>query len=82
MPLIADRLHDAVVHFHSSEYRSPAAIPPGPVLVVGGGNTGFQIAEELAATHEVHLSIGSRQPPLPQKIFGRDAFRFPRCRPG
>jgi putative flavoprotein involved in K+ transport len=32
---------------------------PGPVLVVGGGNTGFQIAEELAGTHEVHLSIGA-----------------------
>jgi putative flavoprotein involved in K+ transport len=46
------------------------------VLVVGGGNTGFQIAEELSAEHEVHLSIGSRQAPLPQKILGFDAFRF------
>jgi cation diffusion facilitator CzcD-associated flavoprotein CzcO len=31
------------------------------VLVVGGGNAGFQIAQELSGTHEVHLSIGSRQ---------------------
>src|SRR4051794_26107374 len=76
VPGIATGLHDSVVHFHSSAYRTPAAIPPGPALVVGGGNTGFQIAEELSATHEVHLSIGSRQAPLPQKIFGRDAFRF------
>src|SRR3954454_21342512 len=75
-PPIAGGLADAVVNFHSSEYRTPGSIPPGPVLVVGGGNTGFQIAEELSATHEVHLSIGSRQAPLPQKIFGRDAFRF------
>jgi putative flavoprotein involved in K+ transport len=44
------------------------------VLVVGGGNTGFQIARELAGTHEVHLAVGSRQTPLPQRILGRDLF--------
>ena len=49
---------------------------PRPVLVVGGGNTGFQIAEELAGTREVHLAVGSRQTPLPQRILGRDLFRF------
>ena len=76
VPPFASALHDDVVHLHSSEYRTPSAIPPGPVLVVGGGNTGFQIAEELAATHEVHLSIGSRQTPLPQRILGRDLFTF------
>jgi putative flavoprotein involved in K+ transport len=42
------------------------------VLVVGGGNTGFQIAKELSATHKVVLSIGSRQKPLPQRLLGRD----------
>lgn len=41
---------------------------------MGGGNTGYQIAEELAATHEVHLAIGSRQRPLPQRVLGRDLF--------
>jgi putative flavoprotein involved in K+ transport len=76
MPAIAKRLHGDVANFHSSDYRTPGALPPGPVLVVGGGNTGFQIAAELAATHEVHLSIGSRQMPLPQRIFGRDLFKF------
>jgi putative flavoprotein involved in K+ transport len=44
--------------------------------VVGGGNTGYQIAEELAADHEVHLSVGSRQTPLPQRLLGRDLFRY------
>src|SRR3954454_5179046 len=73
-PPIAGGLADAVVHFHSSEYRTPDSIPPGPVLVVGGGNTGFQIAAELTATHQVHLSIGSRQKPLPQRVLGRDLF--------
>ena len=44
------------------------------MLVVGGGNTGFQIAKELSATHKVILSVGSRQKPLPQRLAGRDLF--------
>ena len=44
------------------------------MLVVGGGNTGFQIAKELSATHKVVLSVGSKQKPLPQRIAGRDLF--------
>ena len=44
------------------------------MLVVGGGNTGFQIAKELAATHKVYLAVGSRQTPLPQRFLGRDLF--------
>ena len=75
-PEMASRLDPEVVQVHSTEYRNPDALPPGPVLVVGGGNTGFQIAEELAATREVHLAIGSRQTPLPQRILGRDLFRY------
>ena len=46
------------------------------MLVVGGGNTGFQIAEELSRYHDVHLSIGSRQTPLPNASSGRDLFRY------
>jgi putative flavoprotein involved in K+ transport len=49
-------------------------VPQGTVLVVGGGNTGFQIAKELSATHKVVLSVGSRQKPLPQRVLGRDLF--------
>jgi len=76
VPPIAKALDPAVVQFHSGAYRTPEAIPEGPVLVVGGGNTGFQIAEELSASHEVHLSIGSRQTPLPQRVLGRDLFWY------
>ena len=76
VPAIAERLDPGLVQLHSSVYRSPQAIPKGPVLVVGGGNTGFQIAEELAASREVHLSIGSRQISLPQRILGRDLFWY------
>ena len=76
VPRIAEKLGDDVVQMHSTGYRSPQSVPDGPVLVVGGGNTGFQIAEELSASREVHLAIGSRQTPLPQRILGRDLFWY------
>jgi putative flavoprotein involved in K+ transport len=76
VPALGDALDAGVAQLHSSAYRNPAQLPDGPALVVGGGNTGYQIAEELAADREVHLAIGSRQLPLPQRIAGRDLFRF------
>ena len=75
-PELAAALDDGVTQLHSSDYRSPAQLPAGRVLVVGGGNTGYRIAEELSATHEVHLSVGSRQAPLPQSVLGVDLFRI------
>lgn len=76
VPQLAQGLGDGVVQMHSTAYRSPESVPDGRVLVVGGGNTGFQIAQELSASREVHLSIGSRQMPLPQRVLGRDLFWF------
>jgi putative flavoprotein involved in K+ transport len=76
VPSISERLDDSVVQLHSSDYRSPEQLPDAPVLVVGGGNTGFQIAAELAGAREVHLAVGTRQTPLPQRIAGRDLFRY------
>jgi putative flavoprotein involved in K+ transport len=76
VPPIAEGLRDGVVQMHSTGYRSPESVPEGCVLVVGGGNTGFQIAEELSASREVHLAVGSRQAPLPQRILGRDLFWY------
>jgi putative flavoprotein involved in K+ transport len=74
VPEIAKRLEPDVVQMHSTGYRNPSAIPEGTVLVVGGGNTGFQIAEELSRTHRVVLAVGSKQTPLPQRLLGRDLF--------
>jgi putative flavoprotein involved in K+ transport len=76
VPALARELTGEVVQLHSAEYRTPGDLPAGRVLVVGGGNTGFQIAEELAGSRDVHLAIGSRQTPLPQRILGRDLFSF------
>jgi len=74
LPPTAQRLDDSVTQLHSADYRNPQALPPGPVLVVGGGNSGFQIAEELAATRQVDLAVATKAPMLPQRLAGKDLF--------
>jgi putative flavoprotein involved in K+ transport len=74
IPPPAAKLDPSVTQVHSADYRNPQALPDGPVLVVGGGNSGFQIAEELAATRTVDLSIATKYPMLPQRRTGKDLF--------
>src|SRR6266545_773439 len=75
VPPVAGDLDEAVFQIHSADYRNPAQLPEGGrVLVVGGGNSGFQIAEELAATRKVDLAVGKRVPSLPQRLVGKDLF--------
>ena len=74
VPKLAEKLAEDVFQTHAVGYRRPDHVPKGTILVVGGGNTGFQIAKELSATHKVVLSVGSRQKPLPQRVLGRDLF--------
>jgi putative flavoprotein involved in K+ transport len=74
VPPVAGGLDGSVTQIHSADYRSPEALPDAPVLVVGGGNSGFQIAAELARTRDVELSVGSAYLSLPQRVLGRDLF--------
>jgi putative flavoprotein involved in K+ transport len=74
VPKLNEKLSAGLFQTHAVGYRKPGDVPKGTVLVVGGGNTGFQIAKELSPTHEVVLSIGSQQKPLPQRVLGRDLF--------
>jgi putative flavoprotein involved in K+ transport len=56
------------------DYRNPAALPPGRVLVVGSGQSGAQVAEELCqAGREVVLACG-KAPWCPRRVGGRDIF--------
>ena len=45
-----------IVQFHSSAYRNPAQLQPGDVLIVGAGNSGADIALDVAPTHRVWLA--------------------------
>ncbi len=74
LPSTGSEFDASVTQVHSAAYRNPASIPAGKVLVVGAGNSGLQIALELARTHEVHLAVGTRQKTVPQRPLGRDLF--------
>ena len=61
-----------VVQLHSSAYRNPEQLPDGGVLVVGGGASGVQIADELRrAGRDVHMAIGPHTRP-PRRYRDRD----------
>jgi putative flavoprotein involved in K+ transport len=73
IPRVAERLPASVVQIHSSAYRNPDQLPPGPVLVVGSGQSGCQIAEDLhLAGRTTHLAVGAA-PRCPRMYRGRDA---------
>jgi putative flavoprotein involved in K+ transport len=55
-PEFAGGLSANVVQLHSADYRNPGQLQPGRVLLVGAGNTGAEIAMDLAPTHEVLLA--------------------------
>ncbi|QGK70212.1 SidA/IucD/PvdA family monooxygenase [Allosaccharopolyspora coralli] len=74
IPSVASGLDARVTQLHSCQYQSPTALPAGRILVVGGGNSGYQIAAELAATHPVDLAVGRHNVSVPQRPLGRDIF--------
>jgi putative flavoprotein involved in K+ transport len=55
-PAFGDELSADIVQLHSADYRNPGQLAPGPVLLVGAGNTGAEIAMDLAPTHKVLLA--------------------------
>ncbi|GEM82229.1 flavin-containing monooxygenase [Meiothermus hypogaeus] len=73
-PAFAQQLDASIEQLHSSAYLNPKQLPKGEALVVGSGNSGLQIAEDLLDTHSVTLAWGRPQPFLPQRILGRSIF--------
>jgi putative flavoprotein involved in K+ transport len=72
LPKIAERLPEHIVQIHSSEYKNPQSLPGKSVLVVGTGQSGCQIAEDLhLAGKKVHLCVGSA-PRSPRRYRGKD----------
>ncbi|WP_314915521.1 NAD(P)/FAD-dependent oxidoreductase [Pseudomonas helleri] len=71
IPAIAPQ--DSALHqIHSADYRNPAQLPAGAVLVVGAGSSGVQIADELQRSgRQVYLSVGAHDRP-PRAYRNRD----------
>jgi putative flavoprotein involved in K+ transport len=74
IPIFAEHIPEEIVQISSDAYKNPQSLPPGAVLVVGSGQSGCQIAEEL---HEfgrkVYLSTGSTGR-VPRRYRGKDSF--------
>ena len=76
IPRIGERLPPDVLQIHSQDYKNPAQLPEGEVLVVGTGQSGCQIAEDLhLAGRKVHLAVGDA-PRSPRMYRGKDTIRW------
>ncbi|KQU04441.1 FAD-dependent oxidoreductase [Rhodococcus sp. Leaf7] len=76
MPRLAERIPPSITQIHSSAYRSASALPAGGVLVVGTGQSGAQIAEDLHLEgRQVHLVAGSA-PRVARFYRGRDCVAW------
>jgi putative flavoprotein involved in K+ transport len=76
LPEVAAALPKRLTQIHSHHYRKPEDLPDGAVLVVGSGQSGVQLAEELSdADREVYLSVGTAGR-APRRYRGSDTFRW------
>jgi putative flavoprotein involved in K+ transport len=74
-PHFAAELNASILQCHSSHYRNPHQLQKGDALVVGVGQSGAEIAKDLAATRQVWLS-GQARVHLPRTLFGRHIFEW------
>ena len=76
VPRCAERLAPDLVQVHSAAYRNPSQLPDGAVLVVGSGQSGCQIAEDLhLARRKVHLCVGDA-PRVSRRYRGKDVVEW------
>lgn len=76
VPRMAERLPRSVLQLHSAGYKNAQQLPPGEILVVGSGQSGAQIAEDLhLAGRTVHLCVGSA-PRTARRYRGRDVVAW------
>jgi putative flavoprotein involved in K+ transport len=75
-PAWHENIADDILRIHSHDYRNPAELPDGAVLVVGSGQSGCQVVEDLLlAGREVHLCVGSASR-IPRRYRGRDIIHW------
>lgn len=75
-PRFASSLPSNILQLHSSEYKNPRQLPDGAALVVGTGQSGAQIAEELHESGRTLFVSVSSCPRVPRHYRGRDAVRW------
>lgn len=76
VPGFADQLDPSITQIHSSEYHAPEQLPNNDVLVVGAGNSGAEIAVELASTDRYIYLSGRDTGHIPLVFFNNRAFSW------
>lgn len=71
-PAVADELARRIPVIGSTSYRSPSTLPDGPVLVIGGGQSAAQIADELLRSGRDVVLAAGRAPAMPRRVADRD----------
>ena len=74
LPAFSASLNESILQLHSSEYKNPNQLQKGNVLVVGGGNSGAQIAVELSEERVTYLAISKKLSYFPLTISGKSMF--------
>jgi putative flavoprotein involved in K+ transport len=76
LPVTRSRLPDDIVQLHTAGYRNPAALPPGAIVVVGSGQSGCQITEDLLSAGRTVYLCTSKVGRAPRRYRGRDTLEW------
>jgi putative flavoprotein involved in K+ transport len=76
VPELAKDLPPALHSIHTDDYWAPEDVPPGGVLVVGSGQSGLQIADELARSGRPVVVAVGKHGWVPRRVYGYDQMRW------
>ncbi len=72
IPPLAAALPAGVLSIHTDDYWAPEDLPPGGVVVIGSGQSGLQVADELVkAGRDTWVAVG-RHGWVPRRLYGKD----------
>ena len=75
-PPIRSRLPEDITQVHTADYRNAAALPPGAIVIVGSGQSGCQIAEDLLSASRTVYLCTSKVGRAPRRYRGRDLLAW------
>lgn len=75
-PAIRSKLPDHILQLHTSDYRNSESLPPGAVVVVGGGQSGCQITEDLLSSGRTVYLCTSKVGRVPRRYRGKDLIEW------
>jgi len=76
LPSMRSRLPDDIIQLHTADYRNPQGLPPGAVVVVGSGQSGCQITEDLLSAGRTVYLCTSKVGRVPRRYRGRDLLKW------